>query len=66
MNEYRQLLVNYIEDTEWPLIIEEADPYYLSDGNTLGLRNIHVFALANALKRPILLLGKVTIKISDD
>ena len=49
----------YITECEWPLIVEEADPYYLSDGATLGLRNVHVFALANILKRPIILLGTV-------
>ena len=52
-----KFLSNFIEDSEWPLIIDEADPYYLSDGATLGLRNVHVFALSNVLKRPILLLG---------
>ena len=53
----QKFLSNFIEDSEWPLIIDEADPYYLSDGATLGLRNVHVFALSNVLKRPILLLG---------
>ncbi|CBY11973.1 unnamed protein product [Oikopleura dioica] len=54
--QYRRLMVNYVEDSEWPVIIDEADPCYLSGGATLGLRNIHVFALANVLKRPIILL----------
>ncbi|CAG5091723.1 Oidioi.mRNA.OKI2018_I69.PAR.g13214.t1.cds [Oikopleura dioica] len=54
--QYRRLMVNYVEDSEWPVIIDEADPCYLSGGATLGLRNIHVFALANVLRRPIILL----------
>ena len=53
---YKELLGAYITEAEWPLIVEEADPYYLSDGATLGLRNVHVFALANIVKRPIILL----------
>ena len=57
LTKYQQLLGAYITECEWPLIVEEADPYYLSDGATLGLRNVHVFALANILKRPIILLG---------
>jgi len=56
LTKYQQLLGAYITECEWPLIVEEADPYYLSDGATLGLRNVHVFALANILKRPIILL----------
>merc|ERR1711962_602075 len=56
LTKYQQLLGAYITECEWPLIVEEADPYYLSDGAPLGLRNVHVFALANILKRPIILL----------
>ena len=57
LSKYQKILGSYITECEWPLIVEEADPYYLSDGATLGLRNVHVFALANILKRPIILLG---------
>ena len=48
---------DFIEDSEWGDIIEESDPEYIpKHGEALGLRNIHIFGLANVLKRPIILL----------
>ncbi|GFG29306.1 hypothetical protein Cfor_03734 [Coptotermes formosanus] len=58
-NTYKELLQGFINASEWDVIIEECDPDYVPDeskGEILGLRNIHVFGLANILKRPIILL----------
>jgi len=58
-NTYKELLQGFINASEWDGIIEECDPDYAPDewkGEILGLRNIHVFGLANILKRPIILL----------
>lgn len=55
----KELLQGFIDASEWDCIIEECDPDYVPDewnGEILGLRNIHVFGLANILKRPIILL----------
>ncbi|PNF31414.1 Deubiquitinating protein VCIP135 [Cryptotermes secundus] len=56
---YKELLQDFINASEWDLIIEECDPDYVPEeakGEILGLRNIHVFGLANIVKRPIILL----------
>lgn len=56
---YKELLQDFINASEWDLIIEECDPDYIPEeakGEILGLRNIHVFGLANVVKRPIILL----------
>lgn len=58
-NIYKEMLQGFINASEWDVIIEECDPDYVPDeskGEILGLRNIHVFGLANILKRPIILL----------
>jgi deubiquitinating protein VCIP135 len=52
-------LQDFINASEWDLIIEECDPDYMPEeakGEILGLRNIHVFGLANIVRRPIILL----------
>ena len=47
---------------EWDCIIAEADPNCTSsDGITVGLGNIHIFALSNILKRPIILLDSLQV-----
>jgi deubiquitinating protein VCIP135 len=56
---WKELLQDFINASEWDLIIEECDPDYMPEeakGEILGLRNIHVFGLANIVKRPIILL----------
>lgn len=61
-NTYKEMLQGFINASEWDDIIEECDPDYVPDeskGEILGLRNIHVFGLANILKRPIILLDCV-------
>lgn len=46
---------------EWPAILAECDPDYTPpDGQPHGLRNLHVFALANVLRRPLLLLDSLS------
>ncbi|EDV29405.1 uncharacterized protein TRIADDRAFT_11306, partial [Trichoplax adhaerens] len=57
---YRSLLRDFISDDEWQEIIAEADPDFVPrNGESLGLRNVHIFGLANILKRPILLLDNL-------
>ena len=42
-------------------IIAECDPMYApADGEMMGLRNIHIYGLANVLKRPIILLDSMS------
>lgn len=59
-DDYKNLLSDFFEDSDWDSIIKEADPNYLpATGEVFGLRNIHVFGLANVLHRPILLLDSL-------
>ena len=57
---YKNLFRDFIEDTEWNDIISEADPNFVPTyGEMHGLRNIHVFGLANCLHRPIILIDSL-------
>lgn len=57
---YKELLKDFVDEEEWPAIIAECDPDFLPpEGELLGLRNIHVFSLANVLRRPIILLDSL-------
>lgn len=57
---YKELLKDFVDEQEWPSIIAECDPEFLPpEGELLGLRNIHVFSLANVLRRPIILLDSL-------
>lgn len=59
--EYKELFKEFIDKSEWQDIIDECDPdFQPPDGELLGLRNIHVFGLANVLKRPIILLDSLS------
>ncbi|XP_013409530.1 deubiquitinating protein VCIP135 [Lingula anatina] len=61
LDNYKALFQDFIDQSEWNLIIEECDPDFLPpDGEAHGLRNIHIFGLANVLKRPIILLDSMT------
>lgn len=61
LHKYKGLFRDFIHDEEWKDIISEADPYFEPpDGEGLGLRNIHLFGLANVLHRPIILLDNVS------
>ncbi|CAH1389098.1 unnamed protein product [Nezara viridula] len=57
LEKYKSVLGSWISNQEWGNIIEECDPTYSPpDGSMVGLRNIHVFGLANLLRRPIILI----------
>ena len=57
IEKYKQLFQNFVDCDEWDDIINECDPYYIPpEGEPIGLRNIHIFGLANILHRPIILL----------
>ncbi|EDO31070.1 predicted protein, partial [Nematostella vectensis] len=58
---YRALFKDFIDEAEWRDIIKEASPNFVApEGQSLGMRNIHVFGLANVLHRPIVLLDKLS------
>ena len=60
IEKYKELFKDFIDTNEWNDIVEECDPQFCpKDGEPLGLRNIHVFGLANVLRRPIILLDSV-------
>ena len=53
---YQALFHDFIDAAEWEDIINECDPLFVPpEGVPLGLRNIHIFGLANVLHRPIIL-----------
>ena len=57
---YKEIFKEFYEEEEWEKIIAEAAPDYQPRvGEVHGLRNIHVFGLANVLRRPILLLDSL-------
>ncbi len=59
--QYIEMFKDFISDEEWKDIIAESAPdFHPPDGQALGLRNIHVFGLANVLKRPIVLLDSLS------
>ena len=58
---YKEMFKDFISDEEWSDIIAESAPdFHPPDGQSLGLRNIHVFGLANVLQRPIILLDSLS------
>lgn len=58
---YSSLLKGFLEEDEWPEIIKEAAPdYQPTDGQSFGLRTVHIFGLANVLRRPIVLLDDLS------
>ncbi|KAG8192124.1 hypothetical protein JTE90_027771 [Oedothorax gibbosus] len=57
LDNFKDLFQNFIDADEWHSIIEECDPEFQPPlGDFHGLRNIHIFGLANILRRPIILL----------
>ncbi|XP_070565133.1 LOW QUALITY PROTEIN: deubiquitinating protein VCPIP1-like [Ptychodera flava] len=61
LDRYQALFSDFIDTDEWSTIIDECDPEFIpSDGEALGLRNIHIFGLANVLHRPIILLDSLS------
>ena len=64
-DKYAAMLKDFYEEEEWPEIISEAGPdYHPPEGQSLGLRTVHIFALANVLRRPIVLLDSIAGNIS--
>lgn len=65
---YKEIFKEFYEEEEWEKIIAEAAPdFQPREGEVHGLRNIHVFGLANVLRRPIVLLDSLSgIKSSGD
>ncbi|XP_037091413.1 deubiquitinating protein VCIP135-like [Pollicipes pollicipes] len=61
MSQYKELFREFIDVDDWPTIVAECDPDYVPpDGQPHGLRNIHVFGLANVLRRPLVLLDSLS------
>lgn len=59
--QYQEMFKEFYSEEEWPDIIAEADPSYQpTEGQAHGLRNIHIFGLANVLRRPIILLDSLS------
>ncbi|CAL1580650.1 unnamed protein product [Knipowitschia caucasica] len=61
LDRYKALFQDFIDADEWEDIINECDPLFVPpEGVPLGLRNIHIFGLANVLHRPIILLDSLS------
>ncbi|KAK5920157.1 hypothetical protein CgunFtcFv8_023995 [Champsocephalus gunnari] len=61
LDRYKALFQDFIDAAEWEDIINECDPMFIPpEGVPLGLRNIHIFGLANVLHRPIILLDSLS------
>lgn len=61
LDRYKNLFQDFIDAAEWEDIINECDPLFIPpEGVPLGLRNIHIFGLANVLHRPIILLDSLS------
>ncbi|XP_072267200.1 deubiquitinating protein VCPIP1 [Pyxicephalus adspersus] len=61
LDRYKALFHDFIDSAEWEDIISECDPLFVPpEGVPLGLRNIHIFGLANVLHRPIILLDSLS------
>ncbi|XP_067655119.1 deubiquitinating protein VCPIP1-like isoform X1 [Haliotis asinina] len=60
LTKYKNLFQDFIDKDEWSDIISECHPDFIPpDSEPLGLRNIHIFGLANVLKRPIILIDSI-------
>ena len=56
----QELFKDFTDTDEWPAIVEECDPdFQPPEGELHGLRTIHIFGLANVLRRPIILLDSL-------
>ncbi|XP_077368137.1 deubiquitinating protein VCPIP1 [Festucalex cinctus] len=61
LERYKALFQDFIDAAEWEDIVNECDPLFVPpEGVPLGLRNIHIFGLANVLHRPIVLLDSLS------
>ncbi|GFW12571.1 hypothetical protein TNCV_818231 [Trichonephila clavipes] len=60
LDKFKELFKDFIDTEEWQAIIDECDPEFKPpEGELHGLRNIHIFGLANVLRRPIILLDSL-------
>ncbi|GIY94825.1 hypothetical protein CEXT_484631 [Caerostris extrusa] len=60
LDKFKELFKDFIDTDEWQSIIDECDPEFKPpEGELHGLRNIHIFGLANVLRRPIILLDSL-------
>lgn len=60
LQRYQNLFKDFYSSEEWEGLVAEAGPDWKPpDGQTLGLCNIHVYGLANVLRRPIILLDSL-------
>lgn len=60
LQRYQDLFKEFYSTEEWEGLVAEAGPDWTPpDGQTLGLCNIHVYGLANVLRRPIILLDSL-------
>ena len=61
LTRYKNLFKDFYSSEEWEGLVAEAGPDWKPPaGQTLGLCNIHVYGLANVLRRPIILLDNLT------
>ena len=57
---YVEEFKDFYSEEDWPNIISEAAPdFQPPEGQEFGLCNIHIFGLANVLRRPIILLDSL-------
>lgn len=60
LERYQNLFKEFYSAEEWEGLVAEAGPDWKPPvGQTLGLCNIHVYGLANVLRRPIILLDSL-------
>ena len=60
LERYRELFRDFYSPEEWDGLVAEAAPDWKPpDGQSLGLSNIHIYGLANVLRRPIILLDSL-------
>lgn len=61
LQRYQELFKDFYGPEEWEGLVAEAGPDWKpQDGQALGLCNIHVYGLANVLRRPIILLDSLS------
>ena len=56
---FQHILQNFFTEDDWTEIVNECDPSYVPEDERLGLRTVHIFGLANVLKRPIILYDSI-------
>ena len=60
LGRYRELFRDFYSQEEWEgLVAESAPDWKPPDGQSLGLSNLHIYGLANVLRRPIVLLDSL-------